>query len=108
MSAEIPLEFTMPLQEHVDSIQGDTVTLTCEVNKPNKVAMWLRDGEQVTVADGFEIVVEGNVHKLIIRRASLDHEAEYTCMIGNVDTTTMLYVEGTVLLPWQVFYMNKN
>ena len=78
----------------MECTEGDTVTLICEVNKPNKAAMWLRDGEQVTVADGYEIVVDGNVHKLIIRQASLDHEADYTCMIGNVETTTILYVEG--------------
>lgn len=84
----------MPLQEQMECIEGDTVTLVCEVNKPNKPAMWLRDGEQITAADGYEITVEGNVHKLLIRQASLENEAEYTCMIGNVDTTTMLYVEG--------------
>ncbi|WAR10976.1 TITIN-like protein, partial [Mya arenaria] len=90
---ESPLEFTMPLQEQMECVQGDAVTLTCEVNKPNRPAMWLRDGEQVTIADGYEIIVDGNVHSLVIRQASLEHEAEYTCMIGNADTTTTLYVE---------------
>jgi obscurin-RhoGEF protein len=90
----------MPLQEQTECIEGDTVTLVCEVNKPNKPAMWLRDGEQIVPGDGVEITVDGNIHKLLIRRASLDSEAEYTCMIGNVDTTTMLYVEGKVNIPY--------
>ena len=60
--------------------------------------MWLRDGEQITSTDGYEIVVDGNVHKLLIRRASLEDEAEYTCMVGSEDTTGMLYVEGRVQL----------
>lgn len=89
----------MPLQEQTECTEGDTVTLVCEVNKPNKTAMWLRDGEQITPADGVEISVDGNIHKLVIRRTSLDSEAEYTCMVGDVDTTTMLYVEGMFLFP---------
>lgn len=78
----------------MECIEGDAVTLTCEVNKPNKPAMWLRDGEQITATEGYEIVVDGNVHKLLIRQASLEDEAEYTCMVGSADTNTMLYVEG--------------
>lgn len=78
----------------MECIEGDTVQLVCEVNKPNKPAMWMKDGEQITTADGYEITVDGNIHRLLIRRASLDNEAEYTCMVASEDTTTMLYVEG--------------
>ena len=56
--------------------------------------MWLRDGEQITVADGYDIVVDGTKHKLVIRRASLDDEAEYTVMVGNNESSTLLLVEG--------------
>ena len=56
--------------------------------------MWLRDGEQITVADGYDIVVDGTKHKLVIRRASLDDEAEYTVMVGNNESSTLVLVEG--------------
>ena len=56
--------------------------------------MWLRDGEQITLADGYDIVVDGTKHKLVIRRASLDDEAEYTVMVGNNESSTMVFVEG--------------
>ena len=91
---ESPLEFRTPLRDRLECLEGDTITLACELNKPNKPAMWLRDGEQITVADGYEIIVDGNVHKLVIRRASFDDEAEYTIMVGNNESSTMVFVEG--------------
>ena len=91
--SESPLEFRTPLRDRLECSEGDTVTLVCELNKPNKPAMWLRDGEQITIADGYDIVVDGNTHKLVIRRASFDDEAEYTVMVGNIESSTMLFVE---------------
>ena len=91
---ESPLEFVTPLRDRLECTEGDKVMLVCELNKPNKPAMWLRDGEQITAADGYEIIVDGNVHKLVIRRASLDDEAEYTVMVGNNESSTMVFVEG--------------
>ncbi|KAJ8319891.1 hypothetical protein KUTeg_001478 [Tegillarca granosa] len=90
---EIPLRITVPLKDKYDCVEGETVVLECEVNKPGIVAMWLKDGEQIMPMDEYEIQVDGCRHILKIPEATLDHEAEYTIMIGNQDSGTVLYVE---------------
>jgi hypothetical protein len=53
-----------PLNDKYNCMEGDTLTLICEVNKPGVIAMWLKDGEQITVTDGYEITVDGCRHIL--------------------------------------------
>lgn len=85
------------MKDKYDCVEGETVVLECEVNKPGIVAMWLKDGEQIMPTDEYEIQVDGCKHTLKIPEASLDHEAEYTIMIGNQDSSTVLYVEGKLV-----------
>ena len=72
--------------------------MVCEVNKPNIPAMWLKDGEQITVADGYNISVDGCRHILSIPIAELDDDADYTIMIGELESNTTLFVEGKIFL----------
>lgn len=95
---EKPLKITKPLSERYNSVEGDTLTLVCEVNKPGVVAMWLKDGEQITITDGYEITVDGCRHILTIPDVTLDDEAEYTIMIGSEESTGLVLIEGKVLL----------
>lgn len=69
----------------------------CDVNKTGVPGMWLKDGEQITAADGYEISVDGNRHILTIPVAYLDHEADYSVMIGSQVSSTVLFVEGMSL-----------
>lgn len=56
--------------------------------------MWLKDGEQITITDGYEITVDGCRHILTIPDSTLDDEAEYTIMIGAQESTGLVLVEG--------------
>jgi hypothetical protein len=47
-------------------------------------------------SDKYEIISEGAVHTLVIKKPTTDDEAEYICTAVNVKTSTKLKVEGTL------------
>lgn len=91
---ESPLEWVVSLRDRYDIAEGDCISMICEVNKPNVPAMWLKDGEQITVADGYEIIMDGCRHILRIPSCELEDDAEYTVMVGDLESITSLFVEG--------------
>lgn len=94
MLTESPLVWVVPLRDRYDVAEGDLISMICEVNKPGVPAMWLKDGEQITVADGYEIVMDGCRHILRIPSCELEDDAEYTVMVGDLESITNLFVEG--------------
>jgi len=48
-------------------------------------------------SDKYEIIFEGTVHTLVIKKPTTDDEAEYICTAVNVKTSTKLKVEGKLL-----------
>lgn len=94
---ESPLVWVVPLRDRYDAAEGDLVSMICEVNKPGVPAMWLKDGEQITVADGYEIIMDGCRHILRIPSCELEDDAEYTVMVGDLESITNLFVEEVVL-----------
>ncbi len=77
-------------------LEGETVTLTCEVTKPKAKVKWLRAGKEIK-PDGkkYEVVVEGTVHKLIIHDAKPDDQTEFSAKFGDETTRCHLVVDGT-------------
>lgn len=45
-------------------------------------------------SDKYEIISDGVIHTLIIKKPTTDDEAEYICTAVNVKTSTKLKVEG--------------
>ena len=90
---ELPVEFTRPLSDG-RVLEKDTVSLECEVSKPNKTVTWLKNGEVITPSDRFEVRVEGTKHFLTIRNANLDDDAKYTVKIDAVECSAQLTVDG--------------
>ena len=88
-------EFTVPLKE-VQSVEGQTVEMTCELSKPGQKVTWLKDGVELQPSDHCELVVDGCVHRLTIRNTTLEDEAEYTVKLtDDITTKATLWVEGT-------------
>lgn len=93
--AEPTAEFTVPLKE-VQSVEGQTVEMSCELSKPGQKVTWLKDGVELQPDDRCEVVVDGCVHRLTIRSATLEDEAEYTVKLtDDVSSKATLWVEGT-------------
>jgi len=56
-----------------------------------------RSGKVIKESDKYEIISEGAVYTLVIKKPTTDDEAEYICTAVNVKTSTKLKVEGKLL-----------
>ena len=69
--------------------------MSCELSKPGQQVTWLKDGVELKPDDRCEVVVDGCVHRLTIRNATLEDEAEYTVKLtDDISTKATLWVEG--------------
>ena len=92
---EKPAEFRRPLKDMTDKESG-TVTLECELNKPNVPVKWLKDGEEIKPDDHIKVLVDEYTHKLVLSDVTLDDTAKYSCVVDDVSTEANLTVEGTL------------
>jgi len=94
LDTEPSAEFTVPLKE-VQSVEGQTVEMTCELSRPGQQVTWLKDGVELVPDDRCAILVDGCQHRLIINNATLEDEAEYTVKLtDDVSSKATLWVEG--------------
>ena len=80
--------------------KDETVTLTCEANKPNAQATWLKDGKPFSFKDKkkYKVSVDGTTHTLTIPKSEVEDSAEFTCSINGAKTQAKVTVEGRVSL----------
>ena len=90
------MEFLSPLGDY-KVMEKETITLECEISKPDKPATWLKNGQPLEASDRIEVRVEGTKHFLTIKDSVLDDEAKYTIKIEDKESTGRLTVEGTTL-----------
>jgi hypothetical protein len=93
LPSELPVHIIVPLKD-TEVTEGETVTLTCEVNIPDLPARWFKDKVEIFPTDDRQMSVEGTVHKLTIPKSVLEDEAEYLVVIGGRQSKALLLVEG--------------
>ena len=76
-------------------LEGDSVTMDCEVSKPDAEGIWFKEDIEVEPTEKYETVVDGKVQALTIHDAELEDEGEYTLEVSGDSTTAMLWVDGT-------------
>lgn len=92
--SEVAPSITKPLQE-IQTVEEQTVSLSCEVSHPNLKAIWLKDGKEIQPDEHCEVIAQGCIHTLIVHNANLEDEAEYTVQISDtVMSKATLWVEG--------------
>ena len=91
--AELPVEFISPLGDY-RVMEKSSITLECEVSKPNKTASWLKNGEVMEPSDRIVMRVEGTKHYLTINDSVLDDEDKYTIRVDEAESTGKLTVDG--------------
>jgi hypothetical protein len=91
---EIPLEILEPLTDQTVE-EKQPFTFTCKVNKPNVKAKWLKDGMELTPADGYEILVDGQTHTLKRKEAAAGDKGKFIAIISGKSTDAKLTVTGT-------------
>lgn len=93
----VPVEYVKPLSD-VEVKEGETATLTCEINKANATAIWSKDGEKITPDDSkYTITTEDYTHTLIIKDCQIEDDSEYTISIEDTTSVGNVFVEGLSL-----------
>ena len=70
------------------------VKITVQLTSATCNVTWLRDSKNIAEGDKYSFQVDGAHRTLIIKNATLEDVAEYTCVAENVKTFTELELEG--------------
>ncbi|XP_062424693.1 obscurin isoform X1 [Rhea pennata] len=88
----LPVIFTQPLQNQ-QAEEGGTVTLSCEISKPNATVQWKKAGTVLWPSDKYKMCQDGSVAELTICNLSKADAGEYLCDTGDQQTTAAVLVE---------------
>ncbi|XP_047188255.1 obscurin isoform X12 [Scophthalmus maximus] len=88
-----PVSFHKELKNK-DAIEGDDVTLHCELSKPGVRVEWRKGGMVLQPSKKYEMRKEGCIQELCIRNLDPEDSGYYTCDAGDQLTTASLAVEG--------------
>ena len=85
----------MPLKD-VTVPEEQSVTLECELYKPDQKVKWFKDGKEIKPDRKRNIIpkVEGSKHSLTIPKLLIDDTAQYSVKCGDEETKGKLTVEG--------------
>ncbi|KAF1383754.1 hypothetical protein PFLUV_G00135120 [Perca fluviatilis] len=76
-----------------DTIEGDDVTLCCELSKPGVCVEWRKGGIVLQPSMKYEMRQEGCIQELCIRNLEPEDSGYYTCDAGDQLTTASLAVQ---------------
>ncbi|XP_061695247.1 obscurin isoform X3 [Syngnathoides biaculeatus] len=79
--------------ENLEAIEGDDVTLRCELSKPRVRVEWRKGGVVLAPGNKYEIREEGCIQELCIRNLASDDSGYYTCDAGDQLTTASVAVQ---------------
>lgn len=85
--------FTKTLEKEVIVDEYKTLELICETSHTVSTKWWHNDKE-ISGMDHREIIQEGRVHKLVIKRTSPTDEGTYKCTVKNQSTSSKVTVKG--------------
>ncbi|VDI80363.1 Hypothetical predicted protein [Mytilus galloprovincialis] len=87
--------FVEPLEEIVNCLKGETVTLSCKVNKERTTGIWFKDSEKLNgESPDIRLIAEGKFHKLEIVNVRIEHRGYYTLYIKKIASSSLLLVIG--------------
>lgn len=84
-------------------MEGDDVTLHCELSKPGVHAEWRKGGVVLQPGKKYEMRQQGCIQELRIRNLEPEDNGFYTCDAGDQLTTASLAVQG---IPSQHHYIS--
>ena len=88
----------LKLLDDVACSEGEMVALRCEiVGNPPPTALWYKDGKVIRDSMGYQHIVQGSVHKLLIKEAFAEDSAVYKIIAqngaGKAESTCFLKVK---------------
>uniref|UniRef100_A0AAV2KUE1 Obscurin n=1 Tax=Knipowitschia caucasica TaxID=637954 RepID=A0AAV2KUE1_KNICA len=75
-----------------EAMEGSSVVLCCELDKPASSVEWRRRGELLRNGDKYQIKKKESALELTIMSLDLDDSGEYTCKCGDQRTTATVTV----------------
>lgn len=97
------IEFVRTLENVTLNQLGVQATFECEVSKDGLKAEWLKDGKPIRSGNNYEMTTDATIHKLVIKKAYAEDEAEYTVVLKDVKSSATLVIKGTL----QLFYVHS-
>ncbi|KAF7708348.1 hypothetical protein HF521_017405 [Silurus meridionalis] len=94
LSVKEPPAFFLKELENVDAVEGDMVTLRCELSKPGVNVEWRKGGLVLQPSKKFQLKQEGCVQELNIQDLKVEDSGYYTCDAGNQLTTASVSVQA--------------
>ncbi|XP_076860479.1 obscurin [Brachyhypopomus gauderio] len=89
---EQPLCFQKELR-HVESAEGQTAVLCCELSKPAVPVQWRKEATLLQPADKYEMTQDGCKFHLLIHDLSSQDNGTYSCCAESLVTTATLHVK---------------
>merc|ERR1719282_555948 len=83
------VEFTNTLDDK-EVKEKESVLLEVEVTSEKHDVKWHKDGKLIDMSeqsDGYKIEKKGKKHSLVIEKATVHHEGEYVCSVGDQETS---------------------
>lgn len=96
-STGAPVFFRKELKNQ-DAVEGDDISLRCELSKPGIRVEWRKGGVVIQPCKKYEMKQEGCIHELCIQNLMSEDSGYYTCDAGDQLTTAALAVQGRNLL----------
>ncbi|KAL7829001.1 hypothetical protein SRHO_G00326350 [Serrasalmus rhombeus] len=77
-----------------ETVEGNNVTLHCELSKPGASVKWWKGPEMLTLGEKYHMKTEGRIAELIIRNTVLEDAGSYSCTVGDQKTTSEIKVQA--------------
>lgn len=89
-----PVFFRKELKNQ-DAVEGDDITLRCELSKPAVCVEWRKGGMVLRPGKKFAMRQEGCIRDLCIQNLVPEDSGYYTCDAGDQLTTASVAVQGS-------------
>ncbi|KAF7668343.1 hypothetical protein LDENG_00020560 [Lucifuga dentata] len=77
---------------NVTAVPGEDAELSCEITKPEATIRWLKNGHLIRQSPKYEISVEKNLARLVIKNTTLRDSGEYCCEADGIASRAKLEI----------------
>ncbi|XP_032381171.1 obscurin [Etheostoma spectabile] len=77
---------------NVKAVPGEDAELSCEITKPEVTIRWLKNGHLIRQSPKFEMSVEKNLARLVIKNTTIRDSGEYCCEADGIASRAKLEI----------------